>query len=509
MAKGNGFAAVSGRITAVPSEVLHEEVLAPQFEAEARNLLPWYLAIEKALVLESVRLGVVEREAARRIAVLLDGIGYEHLTADPEQNTSDIAFAIELHVRAGLGKDAPAWHVDRSRNDLQACAQLMYGRDQVAAVAGQLIDLIGVVLDAASRHVDTPMPGYTHLQAAQVMTPGFYLTALVEEVLHVLRRLTASYEELDRSPLGAGAMTGQELDWDRQQLADSLGFRAPVRHALPAVASRGWALAVGGDLSLLGVTLSRFATDLMCWASGAYGFIDLPDALCGISSAMPQKRNFPVLERLRGRSAHLTGLSLDLAIGQRATPYANMVEVSKEAASHLSTLFGETRSLLRLGTTVLAGLRFLPEPMAAACAREYLGGFTLANLLTLHCGIEWRTAQIIAGRYITAAITAGLPPTEPAPELLREAANAYGQQIEGARDLLAQAFSVEQALTRKRTSGSTHPTQVRALMTEQRLEVAEQAARWLTRSLRIEQALAGLNHALGLASDAAAEAVAA
>src|SRR5262249_40879932 len=147
----------------------------------------------------------------------------------------------------------------------------------------------------AGRHLDTPMPGYTHLQAAQVISPGFYLSALGAETLRILHRLTLTYAEVDRCPLGAGAMAGQELAWSRDRMAELLGFAGPTPHALVAVASRGWALSVAGDLSGYGVTLGRFATDLMAWGSSGYGFIDLPDELSGISSAMPQKKNFPFL----------------------------------------------------------------------------------------------------------------------------------------------------------------------------------------------------------------------
>ncbi|MEK8104314.1 lyase family protein [Micromonospora sp. M12] len=176
------------------------------------------------------------------------------------------------------------------------------------------------------------MPGYTHFQAAQVSTPGFYLAAVSEEVLHTLRRLLSTYDGIDACPLGSGAMTGQELAWDRDRLARSLGFRRVQPIALTSVASRRWVLEVTGDLGVLGVTLSRFGTDLLTWGSGEYGFIDLPDELSGISSAMPQKKNFPVLERIRGRTAHLTAYHLDAVLGQRNTPYTNLVEVSRRPA---------------------------------------------------------------------------------------------------------------------------------------------------------------------------------
>lgn len=479
----SGSESFSGRIDPTPSEIYHAEVLAGQFDYEMAHLLEHYVAIEKALLAEYLRLSLLDGGQVAAVAGQLDLIDREALRADPRLNVSDIAFAIERFVAdglAGLGVAAPRWHVDRSRNDLQACAQQMYARGEVLRVVEATVAFGRAAVALAARTADLPMPGYTHLQAAQVITPGFYLAALAGETLRTLRRLRLSYDEVDACPLGAGAMAGQELDWDRERLARLLGFQRSQPHALTAVASRGYALSVAADLSGFGVTLSRFCTDLMAWGSSAYGFVDLPDSLSGISSAMPQKKNFPILERIRGRSAHLTTFHLDLATGQRSTPYANMVEVSKEAGAHLRTLFDTTRSVLTLFTAVLANLRFDAGAMRAACERDYLGGFTLANLLTLRAGVAWRTAQVVAGRYVVAATSAGLPPDKPDGALLSRlvAEVAVDLDPEPAADLLAEAFGVDAALAAKRSAGSTNPAAVADLLAAHERELGEHAA-WL------------------------------
>ena len=470
---------LSGRIDAAPSEVWHDEVLAPQFEYELRHLLPHYLAIEKVLLLEYLRMGLLDGAECAAIAARLRGIDQHTIAADPRANTSDIAFAIERHVTdgfTGCTAELPAaWHVDRSRNDLQATAQLMFAREQVLAAVEALLGLDDAAARLAVHTAEQPMPGYTHLQAAQIITPGFWLAALSAEVQRTLRRLVLSYQELDAAPLGAGAMAGQELPWDRERMAALLGFAGPQAHALVAVASRGAALSVAADLSGLGVALSRFCTDLMTWGSSEYRFVDLPDALSGISSAMPQKKNFPILERIRGRTAHLSSLHLDMAIGQRSTPYTNMVEVSKEAGAHLYGLFEAARSVLRLFTTVLDGLRCVAGAMRAACEREYLGGFTLANLLTLRAGVPWRRAQVIAGRYVVAAIERDLPPAKPDGALLASIAADAGHRVDGGEALLAEAFTVSGALHAKRSAGSTNPRAVADLLNAQHREHDELA----------------------------------
>jgi argininosuccinate lyase len=488
---------LTGRIDGEPAAVWDEEVLSPQFTAEVSRLLPWYLAIEKVLLLEYVRMGLTDAGHAAALAARLNELQRSPPRPSPAGNMSDIAFAVEQHVAAGPVRPFAAWHADRSRNDLQACAQLLAARDELISAAASLHGLGLAAIRLASQATAMPMPGHTHLQAAQVISPGFYFAALAEETLRTLRRLDVTYAELDQCPLGSGAMAGQELSWDRQRMARLLAFSRPCPHALVAVASRGWALSAAGDLAAFGVTLSRFATDLMMWGTSEFGYIDLPDALSGISSAMPQKKNFPVLERIRGRSAHLASFAMDLALAQRSTPYSNMVEVSKEASAHLGQMFATLQSTVRLLVTVLDNLRLRAGRMRAACEREYLGALTLANLLTIRAGMPWRCAQVVAGRYVTAATERGLPAAAPDGALLASLASEEGFQVTGPSRLLAEAFDVDGALAAKRSPGSVNPEAVSGLLAAQREEYDSIGARWAARRTAVDGTSAGLDHALG------------
>ncbi|SDD36425.1 argininosuccinate lyase [Actinokineospora iranica] len=469
-------AALTGRIAAGPSALLRAEVLLPQLRFELDNLLPHYLAIERVLVLEYHRMGVLTDADAAAVAHALSTV--DKVTVDAAaQGMADIAFGVEGAVHAWLGEVPPAWHVDRSRNDLQATAQKMYGRDRVFAVVAELVDLVRAVHRLAEREIATVMPGYTHAQPAQVMTAGFYFTALSEQLLHSLDRFAALLGVFAECPMGAGAMTGGDLGWDRDRMAALLGFRGGSGNALRAVAARDWPLEATAELCLLGVPLSRFVTDVMTWAGAGYGFLDLPDELSGISSAMPQKKNFPVLERLRARTARLAGGFVEVAMAQRGTPFANSVEVSKEASAGVPATFDDAGSVLRLLRAVLDSLVLRADRLRAACAAEYLGGFGLANGLCLGAGVPWRQAQVVAGRYIVAAMARGLPPGEPDGALLEDIVRDAGFPLADGHELLAEAFDLDRALAAKRTAGSTGPGPVRSLLDRQRAELA-QAEKW-------------------------------
>lgn len=469
---------LTGRIDSGPDDLLRSEVLVPQLRFELGALLPWYVRLEKVLLLEYLRMGILTGAEAVAIAARLGEITPAAILSVSAETMSDTAFAVERYVTAGLAETPPAWHVDRSRNDLQASAQMLYGRGRVHEFAALLDAFARAVLARAEGTVDMVMPGYTHLQPAQVISPAFYLTAVSEQLLHTLDRLDAVDRDASALPLGAGALSGQELPWDRARMAELLGCRGVRRHALRAVAQRDWALTGCAELAVLGVSLSRFATDLMTWGSGGYGFIDLPDAWSGISSAMPQKKNFPVLERIRGRTAHLQAAFQDVSLALRNTPFSNSVEVSKEAGRTVPAVFDDAASVLRLFTAVMERLTFRADRMRAACDAEYLGGFTLANLLTMRVSVPWRTAQVIAGRYIVAASAAGRPPAEVDRALLARLLAEHGHPADAADGLLEEAMSTKTGFLAKCSDGGTHPDAVRRMIADQTAELDRLAERW-------------------------------
>ncbi|MFF2013536.1 argininosuccinate lyase [Streptomyces sp. NPDC058195] len=497
MTQNSGPAPLSGRVAGSPSALWHEEVLGPHFQYEVTRLLPWYIAIEKVLAVEYARLGVITDADARALGGALHTADAEALVADPEANMSDISFALERYVEQRLPRPVPSWHVDRSRNDLQATAQLMFGRHELAGAAEALLGFGEAVHRLAGANRELPMPGHTHFQAAQIISPGYYLAAVSEQVLHTLRRLLSTYDGLDASPLGSGAMAGQELAWDRDRMARLLGFQRSQPVALTGIASRGWVAEVTADMGVLGLALSRFATDLLTWGSSEFGFIDLPDELCGISSAMPQKKNFPVLERIRGRTAHLPTYHLDAVLGQRNTPYTNLVEVGKEAGANLANAYATLRSVLRLFTEVIDRLVFRADRMRAACEREYLGGFALANTLTLQEGVPWRRAQVVAGAYIVAAMEAGLLPGEPDPELLRSVAGERGFTLTDPASALDAVRDVDAGLRRTASAGSAHPDATAAVLREQEGEYARLRAEWARRAALVSAGFAETDALLG------------
>jgi len=468
---------LSGRISESPSTIVHEEVLQPQFNYEMDNLLTYYLQIEQAMLLQYVEMGWINSEEGGEISRILDSINEDTLSAQPEKNMSDIAFAIEQEVENSLTKNVSCWHLDRSRNEFQACAQLMLGRSQWLDLMKELSALIHSMHNLTNKYIDTPMPGYTHYQSAQIITPGFYLSTINQELIQAFDRWSDIYNRINYSPLGAGGMAGVELDWDRKTLADLLGFSDFRNSALASVASRDWVLQISSELSSFSVLISRFLTDLSQWGSSEYNFINLPDQLSGISSAMPQKKNFPILERIRGRTGHLSAFNQDMVLGQRNTPFTNLVETSKEAGTHVLTMFRTAKSIITLLKTVIDHLSFNEERMLEICERDYFGGFTLSNLLTMRHNIPYRTSQVIVGKYIRNRTEKQMSPQDIDNELLCSLCQEEGFQLSDLQDLLITAFKVKNNLYTKTSCGSTNPDRLQDTLQTQALSIQEYTER--------------------------------
>lgn len=490
----------TGRIRHGPAELIDRTILGPRFDWELDRLLDHYQWIELVLVSEYRRMGLLSEADAARVGAVLSGLTAERVAAERSRSMSDLLFAVERCVYADLSPAPVAWHVDRSRNDVQSCAQLMDGRGRLLAIASALAKLSRTAVARAGEHADAVMPGYTQHQTAQAITFGFYLAALAETVERAAHSLVALYDSVNLCPLGAGAMAGLELAWDRDRMARLLGFSAPQQHALTSVATREWALRAGAELAVLGTMLGRFLTDLLWWSGSSCRFLDLPDELAGVSSAMPHKRNFPVLERLRGMASHLSGLGMDVLIGQHNTGYTNLVEVSKESSRFLADLFTIGETLPVLFELVLSQVRLDSDRAVSAARSELLAASSVANHLTLKHGIPARTAQVVVGAWISEAIKAGGPGHDLHPADLRAsdlaaAAGRHGYPLAASEVPLAALLDVEHDVLRRRTGGSTHPQQIRLLLDNvaHRLDETERRAAGRSASLASARSAAAVH----------------
>jgi argininosuccinate lyase len=486
---------VTGRVGKSPHDLYISKVLKPQFDYELDHYLHHYISIEKVLLQSYEKMELLGKNEITEIITILNNMEKKSLSILSGGNLTDIALTIERYVNQKSENEITNWHLDRSRNDYQACAQLMYGREKWLELIDKMFHLNEEILEKAAKYFSHKMPGYTHYQSAQVINISFYLTAVSEHILASVKKMIQVLETMNgRCPLGSGAMSGQELPWDCDFMADLLGFTSYTGHALAGVASRDWVLEMGECLSYLGTNLSRFLTDFLMWGSSEQQFITFPDELSGISSSMPQKRNFPLLERARGKTSHLIGSYIDILLGQRNTTYSNLVEVSKESNKSLPLLLNNADDLLDLVILIFRYMEFNVDKTETRCSEEFFGGFSLANQLTIKNEIPYRAAQVIAGKFITYYIENNRKPHEVSSVLLTSICKDEGFVNSITTQELLEIFDFRKEIDRKITRGSTNDASVMKIINLHKKRDSELKQTFSTIKYKVLSKLDALDH---------------
>ncbi|MFN0008343.1 MAG: argininosuccinate lyase [Planctomycetota bacterium] len=416
---------------------------------DVHGSVAWANALERAKVLSSAD--------ARAIVGALERIAAE-LEADPtpleRSPAEDVHTFVEGRLAELVGDLAKKLHTGRSRNDQVATDLRLFLAREAARLDESMRGLMEALADLAERHADLPIPGYTHLQRAQPITVGHYALAYVEMISRDRARLADLLARADECPLGSGALAGTAFPIDRKALAEDLGFRAPTRNSLDAVADRDFACEAAFACSLAMVHLSRFAEDWIFFATREAAFVELGDEIATGSSLMPQKKNPDGLELVRGKCGRVIGRLTGLLATMKGLPlaYDKDLQEDKEA---LFECLDTARVCVEVVAIAVRTAKFRSDRCRQSAAEGYLNATDLADLLVAR-GVPFRDAHERAGRVVRAAIELGVE-IEKLPAKERGALLPELQGVDLAREL-----SVEAVLDRRKVIGGTAPERVLA-----------------------------------------------
>lgn len=219
----------------------------------------------------------------------------------------DIHLNLESMLTEEIGPVGGKLHTARSRNDQVAVDMHLYLRKQVLIIIDLINEFQEALLEKAEKHVETIMPGYTHLQRAQPISFAHHLMAYFWMLERDKQRFSESLKRINKSPLGAGALAGTTFPIDREYSAELLGFEGIYENSLDAVSDRDFILEFLSDSSILMMHLSRLSEEIILWASQEFSFIELDDSFSTGSSIMPQKKNPDMAELIRGKTGRVYG----------------------------------------------------------------------------------------------------------------------------------------------------------------------------------------------------------
>jgi argininosuccinate lyase len=330
----------------------------------------------------------------------------------------DIHMAVERRLTELAGSVGGKLHTARSRNDQVATDVALFTREAARSGADAVTALMAAMIEAAERHLDWPLPGYTHLQRAQPVYLSHHLLAYVWMLERDRARLRFAAEQAAALPLGAGALAGVNFDTDRAAVAAELGFERVAPNSIDAVSNRDFVLDYLGAAATCATHLSRLGAELVLWSSEEFGFVELPDAWTSGSSIMPQKKNPDAAELLRAKAprivAHLGALHGVL----HALPLTYNKDM-QEDKEHLFDAVDTLGLCLAAATGMVAGARFRRERMAAAAADELIAATDLADLLVRR-GTPFREAHGVVAGLVREAVESGRPLAEVAVPALGE-----------------------------------------------------------------------------------------
>jgi argininosuccinate lyase len=381
----------------------------------------------------------------------------------------DIHSLVEAELTRRIGEPALRLHTARSRNDQVATDMRLFVRAALIEGVAGLAELIDALLEAAERHREAVMPGYTHLQRAQPVLLAHHLLAYVEMFERDAERLQDAYRRADVLPLGSAALAGSGFPLDRQYVARLLGFSEVSRNSLDAVSDRDFVIEHLAVMATVAMHLSRLAEELVLWSTAEFAFVRLDEAFTTGSSIMPQKRNPDVAELLRGKAGRVFGALQALLVTMKGMPLSYNRDLQEDKAHYFEAV-DVVQDGLALAAAMIGGAAFDTQRLAQAAEDPLIAATDLADHLARR-GLPFRQAHEVVGRLVKAAESRQRALSDFTLDELREFSQLFESSAVGLR-----AADVVNA---RHVLGGTAPGQVAAQLEEARARGARSTA-WAT-----------------------------
>ncbi|MEH7351162.1 argininosuccinate lyase [Gottfriedia acidiceleris] len=314
----------------------------------------------------------------------------------------DIHMNIESLLIEEIGPVGGKLHTGRSRNDQVATDMHLFLKNNTSSIIHLIEEVQNKIVTQAKKHVNTIMPGYTHLQRAQPVSFAHHLLAYFWMLERDKSRFKDSLKRVDISPLGAGALAGTTFPINRQRTAELLGFSDIYHNSLDAVSDRDFIVEFLSHSSLIMTHISRLSEEFVIWSSQEFQFIELDDAFCTGSSIMPQKKNPDVPELLRGKTGRVYGSLIGLLTVLKGLPLAYNKDMQEDKEGMFDTVYTVVGAL-QLLSGIIDTMKVNENRMYEAVKNDYSNATDLADYL-VRKNIPFRQAHEIVGKTVLYAI---------------------------------------------------------------------------------------------------------
>jgi argininosuccinate lyase len=450
------------KVESRPAPEYTEAVLAINFEDAQRYFCEALIELHYAHTLMLARQQILTREEARVCLRALDRLNRKQLAqAAYDGRFEDFFFFVE-HCLEQLGDPAVIGkiHTARSRNDIDIALYRMCFRREILELSAEICGLRSVLLGLAAANVDTVMPAYTHTQPAQPTTLAHYLLAAAEFLARDMERMKAAFAVVNRSPLGACAITTTGFPIDRAYTAELLGFEGIQHNSYGCIAAVDYLTQAASAVAVCMVNLGRFVQDMLLWCTSEFGFLHVQEGFVQISSIMPQKRNPVSFEHTRILASKTFSQAQAVLTSVHNTPFADMVDAEDDLQPLLFSMFADAHRVLNLLAAVMQHTDVNQQRLRASANRNFLTVTELADTLVRREKISFREAHQLVSAMVKKSGKDDTP--EHIVERLRELApEILGRNLQTQEEDLRLALDAEHFVAIRSIVGGPAPATVR------------------------------------------------
>ncbi len=375
----------------------------------------------------------------------------------------DVHTLINDILEQKVGVVARKVHTARSRNDQVITATKLYMKEKITIIINKLTQYQKALLVLAKTGKSVAIPGYTHLQRAQVVLFAHHILAYLEMAERDKERFKSLFSRVDRLPLGSGSLAGLSFSIDRAYTAKLLGFSKICENSIDAVSSRDDTIEFLSCISILFMHLSRLSEDFILWNSQEFGFIDIPDDFTTGSSIMPHKKNADMFELTRGRAGKAFGNLVSVLVTMKGLPLAYNRDMQEDKEPLFSSV-NLAINVLSLFSKMIPKIKIKKDSCFIASSDSFLYATDLMDHL-VKGGIALRDAHFIVGQIVSYSLKSRKDLSELSLKELKKFSHGFDIDPK-------QIFNSKQSLSKRKSFGSTNPSMVKRMISswERRLD---------------------------------------
>ena len=391
--------------------------------------------------------GILTEEERDQILEGLQGIladvesGKLEITSEYE----DIHSFVEANLIDRIGDAGKKLHTGRSRNDQVALDMKLYTRKEIENLKGLVKELLQVLHQLMKEHIDTFMPGFTHLQKAQPITLAHHFGAYMEMFKRDYSRLCDIYDRMNYCPLGSGALAGTTYPLDREMTAQLLGFAGPTLNSMDSVSDRDYVIELLSAMSTIMMHLSRFSEEIIIWNSNEYRFVELDDAYSTGSSIMPQKKNPDIAELVRGKTGRVYGALMQMLTTMKGIPLAYNKDMQEDKEFTFDAI-DTVKGCLALFTGMIRTMTVNKNVMEQSAKNGFTNATDAADYL-VGKGVPFRDAHGIVGQLVLYCIEKNISLDDMTLEEYQKISPVFEEDI-------YEAISLETCVEKRETIGA-------------------------------------------------------